>query len=298
MSALGAIRCVTVTTSQLEATATAYRDFLGFRDAGEGQVATDLAAAWSCPGEAGRDYRLLQPASGTDFWFRLIASEAVPGYRPLTTYGWNASELIVQDVDELAERLADSPFKIIGPPEDLSFSDAIRAMQVRGPADEVVYLTQFKRPVPAFDVPDALSFVDRVFIMIVGGPDLSAIQRFYERTFAVPSAPVMDAVVSVLSAAFGLPASEMHAISALTVGGKCFIEADQYPAAATPRQALPDRLPPATAIVSFNCDDLDSLPIERLGPMVRRDEQPYAGRRAVVVRGAGSELIELIETKG
>ena len=160
-------------------------------------ISTGLAQTWACPGEAGQDFLLLKPASDVDFWMRLVAAEPVADYRPLTTYGWNASEIIVQDVDRLAEQLADSPFEIIGPPEDLSFSDAIRAMQVRGPADEVVYLTQFKRPVPEFDVPDALSFVDRVFIMIVGGPDLAAIQRYYEETFAVPQAPVMDAVVSV-----------------------------------------------------------------------------------------------------
>jgi hypothetical protein len=199
MAALGAIRSVTVTTPNLEATAAAYRDFLGYVDAGSGQISPALAQAWACPGEAGQDYLLLKPASGVDFWMRLVATEPVADYRPLTSYGWNASEIIVQDVDQLAEQLADSPFQIIGPPEDLSFSDAIRAMQVRGPADEVVYLTQFKRPVPAFDVPDALSFVARVFIMIVGGPDLAAIQRYYEETFAVPPAPVMDAVVSVLA---------------------------------------------------------------------------------------------------
>ena len=296
MAALGAIRAVTVTTPDLETTAAAYRDFLGYVDAGSGQISTALAQSWACPGEAGQDYLLLQPASGVDFWMRLVASEPVVDYRPLTTFGWNASEIIVQDVDQLAQQLADSPFQVIGPPEDLSFSDAIRAMQVRGPADEVVYLTQFKRPVAEFDVPDALSFVDRVFIMIVGGPDLAAIQRYYEETFAVPPAPVMDAVVSVLSDAFDLPRSQLHQIAALSVGGKCFIEADQYPDAAAARPTLPGRLPPATAIVSFACPDLEDTSAGALGPVSAHPEAPYGGGRAALVSGAAGELIELIQT--
>jgi hypothetical protein len=296
MAALGAIRSVTVTTPNLEATAAAYRDFLGYVDAGSGQISPALAQAWACPGEAGQDYLLLKPASGVDFWMRLVATEPVADYRPLTSYGWNASEIIVQDVDQLAEQLADSPFQIIGPPEDLSFSDAIRAMQVRGPADEVVYLTQFKRPVPAFDVPDALSFVDRVFIMIVGGPDLAAIQRYYEETFAVPPAPVMDAVVSVLSDAFDLPRDQPHQIAALAIGGKCFIEADQYPEAAVARPRRTGRLPPATAMVSFACQDLEGMIAGALGPVITHPEPPYGGSRAGLVCGAAGELIELIQT--
>ena len=147
-------------------------------------------------------------------------------------------------------------------------------------------------------VPDANSFVDRVFIMIVGGADLSALQAYYETTFNVPPAPVMEAVVSVLSDAFGLPRSHMHAIAALTVGGKCFIEADQYPDQATPRQAVEGRLPPATAIVSFECADLDAFASNGLGPVARHQEPPYDSRRALLVRGAAGELIELIEASG
>ena len=69
---------------------------------------------------------------------------------PYTTYGWSASELIVQDVDQLADDLADSPFEIIGPPKNLSFTDDIRAMQVLGPANEILYLTQVKDNVPGW----------------------------------------------------------------------------------------------------------------------------------------------------
>jgi len=61
----------------------------------------------------------------------------------------SAAELIVDDVDALAAELASSPFRIIGGPADLSFSDQIRAMQVVGPAREVLYLTQADQMPPA-----------------------------------------------------------------------------------------------------------------------------------------------------
>ena len=49
----------------------------------------------------------------------------------------------------MAAELASSPFRIIGGPADLSFSDQIRAMQVVGPAREVLYLTQADQTPPA-----------------------------------------------------------------------------------------------------------------------------------------------------
>ncbi len=97
----------------------------------------------------------MRPAAGDDFEFRFIAGPAYPDYVPLTTFGWNASEIMVQNVDAMAERVAGSPFEIVGEPRNLSFSDDIRAMQLRGPANEIIYLTEFKQPVPGLSVPTA-----------------------------------------------------------------------------------------------------------------------------------------------
>lgn len=288
-SALGAIRCVTLATDQVDATEEAYTKHLGFRVVHRGHVTEAQAQHWECPLEAGARLVLLQPASGVDFWLRVVESPAVPEYRPLTTFGWNASEYIVQDVDQLAVALSNSPFEELAPPADLSFSDAIRAMQVLGPANEVLYLTQFKRPVPEFDVPAAHSPVDRVFISILGGSSLDALQDYYHTEFGVARAPVLEAVISVMSDAFGLPSDQMHKLAALTLGGQCFIEADQCPAAATERPGHADRLPPGTAMVSF----------EYSGSLTNGqtfDGPEYCGP-AALRRGAAGELIELIERR-
>ena len=103
----------------------------------------------------------------------------------------NAAELIVRDVDALADRLAASPFEVIGEPQDLSFSDDIRAMQILGPGRELLYLTQFKRPVPGLDVPTPRCDVDRTFIVILGGPSMEALQAFYADRFGLPRPAVV-----------------------------------------------------------------------------------------------------------
>jgi hypothetical protein len=291
---LGQIRTVTISTPALETTTELYARYLGYRSVGDGRVSAELAALWQAPAEAGQRYRLMQPESGVPFWFRFVESPALPDYRALTTYGWNAAELMVQDVDALADRLADSPFEIIGPPADLSFTDAIRAMQVRGPAEEVLYLTQFKRRLEEFDTPDALSFVDRCFIVILGGPDLGALIAGYRAQFEVPDAPVMPAEVSVLSNALGLPADQLHDIAALPLAGQSFIEADHYPAQASERGNAPGRLPPAMNMVGFVVEDLDRCANVLAGEPVALDEPPYGGRVALAYGPAG-ERLELVE---
>ena len=108
---------------------------------------------------------------------------------PYTTYGWSASELIVQDVDQLADNLADSPFEIIEKPKNLSFTDDIRAMQVLGPASEILYLTQVKNNVPGLDLPSARCPVDRTFIVILAGESMSGMQGFYAQQFPAAAMP-------------------------------------------------------------------------------------------------------------
>ena len=51
-----------------------------------------------------------------DVFVRLVESPGVPGYRPLTTFGWNAFEIIVDDVFRLAKEIRSAPFEVIGEP--------------------------------------------------------------------------------------------------------------------------------------------------------------------------------------
>lgn len=277
---LGAIRRVTISAADLAAVERAYGEFLDYRVTDRGVISTPEASAWNAPAAAGADYVTMRPAGGDDFEFRFVRGPAMPDYVPLTTYGWNASEIMVQNVDAMAERVKDSPFEVVGEPRNLSFSDDIRAMQLRGPADEIVYLTEFKNPVPGLSVPTARTAVDRTFIVILGGPSMATLQDFYHATFGIAEAPVVESRVTMLSKALGVSIETLYPIAALGLEGESLIEVDEMPAQVGPRQAATGHLPPGIAIVGFDCSSL-----------------PAAARAVTattsIMQGATGELIEL-----
>jgi catechol 2,3-dioxygenase-like lactoylglutathione lyase family enzyme len=286
---IGPIGCVTIAVPDLDRSIESYERYLGYGCTRRSRLSAEQADYLEAPALGGAACGLLQPERGSGFSFRFIEQALPTGYRALTTWGWNAAELIVRDVDGLAERLAGSPFRIAGPPEDLSFSSAIRAMQVIGPAEEVLYLTMVKEPLPGFDLPAPVCEVGRAFIVIVGGPDMARMQRYYHRQHGVPEAPVMEARVSVLSKALGLPPEQQHPIAAMPLAGQSLIEVDAYPTNTTERPRVEGGLPPAMAVVSFVADRLPDRPGGR-----RFTGEPYRGRPCVLDHGAAGELVELI----
>ena len=295
MPRLGPISCVTIASHDLDVSLLLYRDFLGYQCIAEGAVQADLAKLWARPQLAGRRYALTLPEGQGSTYLRFVHSPRDASYRPFRHLGWNAAELMVQDTDAVARRLVGSPFKVIGPPADLSFSDKIRAMQVLGPSGEALYLTSFKEKLSAFDTPDAHCFIDRTFIVIVGGPSVAALSRFYSTHLGVAEAPVIPSVISALSRAHGLPADTRHDIAALALVGQSFIEADTMPKGTLPRSAPDGELPPAISMVSFGVDSLSATKLSFVSPPLALTSAPYQGHRAALATGVGGELIELIE---
>lgn len=289
-SSLGKITCITVRVPDLRAIEIAYTDFLGYRRTDSGAVSADQAALWNTESMIGTPFILMCPASDSEFMFRFVEWPQDPDYVPYTTYGWSASELIVQDVDQLADNLNGSPFEIVGPPKNLSFTDDIRAMQVRGPAGEILYLTQVKKLVPGLDLPSARCSVDRGFIVILAGESISSMQNFYERQFDVPETPIFESRITLASKAFGLPIEKKYPIAALSLRDQSFIEVDEFPAAATPRNVRLGELPPGIGIVSFQCNSAPDI----IKELQNFSGPPYQERLAGCCRGAAGELVELL----
>lgn len=294
---LGPITAVTIAAPELQRMIDVYRLYLGYELVEHGKLTHEQAGLWARPGLAGRRYALMLPGGEGDTYIRFIESRASPAYQAFRHMGWNAAELIVQDTDACAARLADSPFQIIGPPADLSFSSNIRAMQALGPAKEALYLTSFKERMAEFDVPEAKHFIDRTFIVILGGPSCQAINAFYTQHFGVPTAQIIPVVISVLSNAQGLPSDTKHDLAAIPLAGQSYIEADAMPAATLPRTSEGDELPPAIAMVSFIVDALPSPEaLTYAAPPRAIAEAPYRGRRSAICTGPAGEIIELIES--
>ena len=135
-----------MTVTDLAPIESAYSKYLGYAVVERGKVDAQTAATWGAPTVSGHDYMVMQPESGAPNYLRFVVTAPYPDYAPMRTYGWNSTEILVKDVDALAEKLKSSPFEIVGAPRNLSSSDQIKAMQVMGPAHEFLYLTTIKDP--------------------------------------------------------------------------------------------------------------------------------------------------------
>ena len=254
MSEIEALAGVTIVVPDLDAAIAAYRDWLGYVAGPVAVVGEALAAQWGAPDAAPARGVTLRPESGEARFIRLVEGQADPGYRPLASLGWIAAEIIVRDVDALAERLGAKacPFTIIGPPAvlDFEFTDQIKAMQVVGPGGETLYLTEVGAPIPGFDLPAAQSFVGAPFIIVLGARDIAAAAMPYASD-RYPLGPTFEARIEVLSAAFDLPSAHRHRLATVAFGESTLIEIDAFPPRAPLRATSAAGLPSGIAMVSF-----------------------------------------------
>lgn len=287
---LDRIVMVTLCCPDLAAVEEAYQRYLHYRTVSAGRVSAQLAHLWGAEAAAGADYALLAPAGDMRHFIRLLQVDTGSASRPFSVAGWGAAEILVNDVDSLAHSLAGSPFRVVGLPEDLSFTDKIRATQVIGPAGEALYLTQVKEDLPDFSLAPADRAVAWCFVVVLAATSLTAAREFYLARFAIDDAPVIDARVTMMSAAFDLPRERLHRISALALGNPGYLlEVDELPHADDHRQARQGLLPPGIAIVSFSCS---ASPDQGGAPVL--SEPPYDGRQVGFCTGTSGEMLELI----
>jgi catechol 2,3-dioxygenase-like lactoylglutathione lyase family enzyme len=294
---LTSIVAVTIVVPDLAAVEAAYTRHLGYRVVERGTVSGELAAAWAAPAMRGRRVALLGPQSGEPVYLRFVESPPTPGYAALKTLGWNATEILVEDPDALAERLADSPFRIVGPPRNLQFNPKVRAMQAIGPAGELLYLTRIPPGGSKFELGSAKSFVDRTFIVVLGGRSMSDMQAFYRDVFGMPVTAAQPSRVEVLNDAWGFDAEHQVPLAIAPLPRNFLIELDEYPDAAAPRAVRDGELPPGMAIVTFAVHDLAAVRAPFAAGLATLKAAPYAGRRSALLRGGAGELIELVETR-
>ncbi len=161
------LRAATLTSPDPQAAARRYAEWLDYTVVESGEVGAAQAAAWAAPAMAGAAFTVCRPASGAQVYLRFVEGAAPVDYRPLRTFGWAAIEISVTDTLAVAERMARSPFEIIGPPRELDGMPEIFPMQVRGPDDEIVYLTQIRSQPSGIRLAAAQALIDRLFILVL-----------------------------------------------------------------------------------------------------------------------------------
>jgi hypothetical protein len=195
------------------------------------------AAAWGQPTLAGRRCVLLAPGPGPALGSSvptLLRLIEVPGTPPRPTrfsHGWMALEILVRDVDALAQRFPIDGFEVVGAPADLALTPHIRAMQVVGPAGEMLYLTQVKAPVPPFVLPLSAELplaqaLGGLFIAVMSTP--SREDALQSVAALGPSAILrFETKVTVLNRAFGRPIDTDWPLATTQFAGAALFEIDE-----------------------------------------------------------------------
>lgn len=289
------LRAATLTVRDLQRSIRLYADHFDYSVIEEGILPAELAASWDAPQSAGRPMAVMQPSSGADIFIRFVEQPPVDGFRALRSYGWNAIEICVTDVLAANERMLDSPFEIIGPPREIDGLPAIFPMQVKGPDEEIVYLTQIRDDLPAFDLPRATTPIDKLFILVMGCSDMEAANRWMAEHCGLDMGRDMEIVYTMLAKAYGSPEDELHRISTMVHGRDVFLEVDQYPESAIERPRHDGMLVPGCAVGTLWHPDFETLAGPWITPPTRRDGAVYKGRRAGTMKGPDGTLIEIVE---
>jgi len=291
----GRIKTATVSSANIEDTRKSYEDFFAYKVIEDSIVTNAQAEAWSTPKMVGKRQIIMGPESGANVYIRLVENDLVPEYECLKSYGWNAIEINVSDVDQLNINLQNSPFEIVGVPTEFDFSKAIYPMQAVGLSKELFYLNQVRGNLPDYDLPMAQSFVDHIFIMILATPDMDEAVQFYADAFGWSKGNTFHIPYSVINKAFDLPPETKSYLSMTCVGRVVNNEIDQYPEDTIVRPRKEGMLEPGIAMTTFMIKSLNNVKVPLLSDPVRIEGAPYNGRRSACCIGSAGELIELIE---
>lgn len=266
----------TITAADPATAASHYVAHLGYVVCDQGIITSVKAEQWRTPNMTGRDYvELHVPAStGPDCFVRFVEQAPFPGM-PLLGHGWNAMEVLCQNPYELAKDFAGSPFRVVIPPRPLPFDPDLHAMQVIGPAGELIYFTSLPTHKALLDLRPAEQRVDEPFIAILGGPNIEAMLGFYRTRLLTTTLPPAPVNVRIINDEFALGDDARVPLGIVKLPRFHLIEVDEHPSASQPRPRREGELPPGIAMVSFD---------------VGRTRSP---ERVQVVLGAAGEWLEL-----
>lgn len=285
---------VTFSVSAYDASVAAAQSALGYQLVEESTVTAAQAGLWGAPKMAGQRLALLEPQSGPATYIRYIESPSSAAFEPLKTYGWNAAELHVQDVQGIAKKLDGGPYTIMGGPTDLMNNGAVVAMQICGPSNEMFYLAEINNERMRHVYGQAHTPIDRVFMAILGSREHEETRKFYSPFSNVTKA--RRSPLRILASAHGLdPETTKFQVCAAAFESQCRIEIDGYPHSAAMRETPQGEIPPGLAMASIYVSALDDLLSSAQTQRHALGGPPYNAHQAMMMRGPSGEWLELIE---
>lgn len=296
------VRIATITTPQLDQVERDYARWLGYTVRERGRISKALASSWDATAVTNRRYILMSPDTAPDVYIRAIEIPASKNLitrtyiKPLTTHGWNAIEIIIDNLDALLAELKDSPFKWIAGPAPLSAYPTIHAFQVLGPSGEIIYFTAETGDRSKSILPLPNGKIGRIFIMVNGGPNIEQMLDLYADKFGLTRPIPRQRVLTLLNNAQHTEPNQLLPIATLRLKNfGNFLELDGYSSNATPRPREMRNLPLGIASASFSVPNLETLDLKWIRPPAVQPGLAYLGRRTASLRGPAGELLELIE---
>lgn len=280
--ALGPVALCTLIARDGQAATDAYTQWMHQVVNWSGPLPADTAVAVGLGELAGNRSWLLSNKVSRQ-WLQIIEHRDAPDRDALNSFGWMAMETLVEDVDALAESLAGSPFELLRPPADLDVSDKIRACQARGPAGEILYLTQVSGEVPPFDLPQCQAPVDHLFIPVLSTPSRDCSLADYSGISGNEGIS-FDTRITVVNQARGFELERRHPVATLQLAGQALIEIDQIAETAV----IDTGLYSGMACVAFHCS------AQPEGSAVPQSGQAFANTRASAHTGTAGETFTLI----
>ena len=221
----------------------------------ESRVSAAMAQAWGQPVLQGCRCTHLASCAAAPALLRLIEVPGTPARPTRFSHGWMALEILVRDVDALALRFPIAGFEVVGAPADLALTPHIRAMQVVGPAGEMLYLTQVKAPVPPFVLPLSAALpltqpIGALFIAVMSTPSREAALQSIAALCPVATLR-FETKVTVLNRALGRPIDTAWPLATTQFAGAALFEIDEVVDAAVSPPAHRGELPAGLAWVTL-----------------------------------------------
>lgn len=209
------------------------------------------------------------------------------------TPGFAALELLVGGLDQLAVTVTKSNVAMLGAPSPLSFSEHIRAMQLLGPNNELVYCTEVSGPIPGFTLPVLDHKAGECFVVITAVSDIEESLQFYSSLFGNEPPDVMQSRVVAMSHMQGLNSEAVYDIAALSMSARHYLELDQWLPVPT-EKSIDLGLKSSARIL---CVSLTHESRHQIGDHAEREWQEQNGTWHCLVRGPDGELFEFVKMR-
>ena len=293
---LGAACCATIICPAVDEAAALYGGALGYAIVEEGVVSAPRAAAWGAPACAGARYALLAVPGRTATLLRFIEDPDAQPPVPYRSKGWTALELSVRNSDEMIARLDAAGFTVVGPADDLDFSQgALRAGQVSGPFGEILYLTQINAQLDDYTLPATAEPVGAIFIVILCVTSVNDSYRDYATKFGMVPKEPFHAAVPFIADFQERPRDTSYYVGCLELVPTSYVEVDEMGEGIGRRRRRPGALPAGIAIVTFEAERLDAFRSQASGPPLVEHGPLYQGCESLSIEGPHGELIEIVE---